>query len=290
MITLSSTTDKIQVVLGSAVTTTQLQCYAVYRDTTPTSISPLNNQTVTNGVTAVDLVSSPASSTQRLIEYISVYNNDTQPSEVTIRFSDNGTLYTLFRARLQQGDKLEYSDKNGFKVVTKAGSVRKGEFVLTPPANNSQSASFLPDDVVVTPAIANGGSNSQTTPFGFPVTSGATYYFRIVGFFNASSTTNGARFNLTIPSFVSTTDKTGYYYWTSITTNTWVTGYGVTVPSTPTSAGTSSPSTAGNVFLMDGFITAGSDGFASITVGSEEASPSSITLKAGNRIFYHKVS
>jgi hypothetical protein len=286
MITLSSTTDKIQIILDSAVTTNQLQCYSVYRDTTTTSISPLNNQTITNGVTAVDLVSSPASSTQRLVEYISVYNSDTQPSSVTIRFSDNGTYYTLFKARIQQGDKLEYSDKDGFKTVTKSGSVRKNQAILAHPVNSSQSAALLPNDVVASSVVANGNNNSQAVPFGFPVTSGSTYYFRIAGFFNSSATTNGARFNLTVPSIGA---NVGYYYWTSLTSGTWTTGYAVTNPTTPTTIGTTSPSTSGNVFIIDGFVSAGADGFVGISVASDEVSPSSITFKGGNRIFYHKV-
>ncbi len=286
MITLSSTTDKIQVVLDSAVETSELSCYAAYRDTTTTSISPINNQMLTTGATAVDLVPSPASSTQRLIEYLSVHNRDTQAREVTVRFSDNGTLYTLFKSKIQPGDKLEFKDKRGFEVVTKSGSVRKVETFLAPPSNTTQSVSVIPSDVTFSSASTNALKNPSEVPFGFPVTNGGMYYFRIVGFFTVNSTTNGGRISLNVPSLGS---QIGYYHWLNATTTTWVTLYAVTTSVTGLAAAGSSASTASNVFIMDGFISAGDDGFVNLTVGCEEASPSTVTLKANNRIFYHRV-
>ena len=104
MISLTSTTDKIQVILDSSVTTNQLNCLAIYRDTTTTGITPSRNVTLTNDTTSVDLVNSPSSSTQRLVEYISIYNSDTNGASITIRFSDNGTYYTLYKSILSVGD------------------------------------------------------------------------------------------------------------------------------------------------------------------------------------------
>ena len=286
MITLSSTTDKIQVILESAVATSELACYAAYRDTTTTSISPINNQMLTTGATAVDLVSSPASSTQRLVEYISVYNSDTQVREVTVRFSDNGTFYTLFKCKIQPGDKLEFKDKKGFDVITKSGSIRKTETFLAPQPNTTQSVSVLPYDVTFSSAQTNSNKNPSEVPFGFPVTNGGMYYFRIVGFFTVSATTNGGKLSVYIPSLG---NQIGYYYWVNATTTTWVTLYAITTPTTTTTAATSSASTASNVFILDGFVSAGDDGFINLTIGCEEVAPATVTLKANNRIFYHRV-
>ena len=286
MINLSSTTDKIQVVLDSAVTSSELSCYAAYRDTTTTSISPINNQMLTTGATAVDLVPSPAVSTQRLVEYLSVHNRDTQPREVTVRFSDNGTLYTLFKCRIQPGDKLEFKDKRGFEVVTKSGSIRKTETFLAPPLNTTQSVSVLPSDISFSSTQTNSLRNPSEVPFGFPVTNGGMYYFRIVGFYTVNSTTNGARISLNIPSLG---NQIGYYHWINTSASAWSAFYAFTTSVTGLSATTTSASTASNVFIMDGFISAGDDGFVNLTIGCEEASPSTVTLKANNRIFYHRV-
>ena len=52
MIILTNTTDKIQVKLGSTITTNQLRCFSSFRDTTTTSITPLRNVLNTNGVSS----------------------------------------------------------------------------------------------------------------------------------------------------------------------------------------------------------------------------------------------
>jgi hypothetical protein len=219
-------------------------------------------------------------------EYISVYNSDTQVREVTVRFSDNGTFYTLFKCKIQPGDKLEFKDKKGFEVITKSGSIRKVETFLAPPANTTQSISVLPYDVSFSSASTNSVKTPSEVPFGFPVTNGAMYYFRIVGFFTVNATTNGGRMSLNVPSLGS---QVGYYHWLNATTTTWVTLYAITNSVTGLAAAGSSASTASNVFIMDGFISSGDDGFVNLTVGCEEASPSTVTLKANNRIFYHRV-
>ena len=100
MIVLASTTDKIQLVLTNAVTANQLNCVVSYRDTTSTTITPLRNAILTNGITPIDLVTSPSALTQRIIDYISVFNTDTGIAQVTISFIDNLTSYRLFVCRL----------------------------------------------------------------------------------------------------------------------------------------------------------------------------------------------
>ncbi len=124
MIILNSTTDKIQIILASGVTANQLSCYAGYRDITITSFTPKRTITNTNNTTAVDLVPSPASSTQRVIDYISIYNKDSASSNVTVRFNDNGTTYNLIKVTIAPGEKIEYNDSDGFKVITNGGGQR----------------------------------------------------------------------------------------------------------------------------------------------------------------------
>ena len=104
MIILTQTTDKIQVKLGGTVSTNQLHCYSVFRDTTTTGITPSRNVVLTNNTTAVDLVGSPSSSTQRNVEYLNVYNADTSSATVTFLFNYNGTTYEINVATLLPGD------------------------------------------------------------------------------------------------------------------------------------------------------------------------------------------
>ena len=124
MIILSTTTDKIQVVLGGNITTNQLQCYASYNDTTTTGITPGRNIITTNNTTAVDLVGSPSSSTQRVVGYLSVYNKDTVNSTVTINQYISSTSYPIYKTTLLPGEKLEYQQGEGFRTIGVDGSLR----------------------------------------------------------------------------------------------------------------------------------------------------------------------
>lgn len=134
MIVLTQTTDVIQVLLGGAVTTAQLNCMANYRDITTTAYTPGRTIANTNNTTAVAIVPSPGASTQRVVDFLSVFNADTVNAQVTIRFSDNGTFYTLFRCVLGPGEKLEYIDGQGFRAINTAGSVKTVENASGAPA------------------------------------------------------------------------------------------------------------------------------------------------------------
>jgi len=118
MIVLSQTTDKIQVILGGAVSTNQGQCIASWRDINAsggyTAGRSLAN---TNNTTDVDLVASPAASTQRLIDYISVYNNDSASITVTVKYDASGTDYILWKGTLTTGQRLEYENGKGWTVA-----------------------------------------------------------------------------------------------------------------------------------------------------------------------------
>ncbi len=124
MIVLSLTTDAIQVILGGAVATSQLSCLANYRDINASDYLPGRRVLNTNGTTAVNLVAGPASATQRVVDYLSVFNSDTDNDTVTVRFSDDGKFYTLFKTVLGPGEKLEYIDGQGFRVINTAGSLK----------------------------------------------------------------------------------------------------------------------------------------------------------------------
>lgn len=116
MIVLSQTTDKIQVVLSAAVATNQVECVASWRDITSTpTYTPGRSLANTNNTTDVNLVSGPAASTQRLIDYISLYNADTSPVTLTIKYDDNGTDRKLWSGVIQPGERVEFTSENGFE-------------------------------------------------------------------------------------------------------------------------------------------------------------------------------
>jgi hypothetical protein len=116
MIILSETTDNLQVVLAGAVTANQLHCVASYRDITATAYTAGRSVAVTNNTTDVNIVPAPAASTQRVVDFISVYNADTADRTVTIKLDANGTEYIVWKDTLSPGDTVRYIEGAGFNV------------------------------------------------------------------------------------------------------------------------------------------------------------------------------
>ncbi len=128
MLVLSQTTDTIQVVLGGAVTTAQLPCVTSWRDITTTAYTPDRTTQTTNNTTPVNIVPAPSASTQRVIDYVNVYNADTVNADVTILYNNNGTTYVLFDATLVTGGRLEYTSENGWQVYAPSQIVTLNDY------------------------------------------------------------------------------------------------------------------------------------------------------------------
>lgn len=131
MIILSETTDNLQVVLGGAVTTNQLQCLTSWRDRTSTTFVAGRTVINTNDTTDVTIAAGPASSTQRVIDLISIYNNDTVSATVTIKLDANGTEYIFYKGTLGVGETLTYTDNGGFYKPSTTNPYLNNKMVLT---------------------------------------------------------------------------------------------------------------------------------------------------------------
>lgn len=116
MIILTETTDTIKIRLGATITTNQLNCVASWRDITTTAYTPGRAVVNSNNTSDVNIVASPSASTQRLIDFISVYNADTVDATVSIKFDANGTQYPLKVISLSPGQTLTYCDGAGWQV------------------------------------------------------------------------------------------------------------------------------------------------------------------------------
>ena len=126
MLILGTTTDKIQVTLSSAITTNQLDCIATYKDITTSAYSGSAPILVTtNNTTAVDLVPAPASNTQRIVDFISIYNNDTANATVTVRINRNNSIGILFKCTLITSESLVYSEGAGWNIHSNNGSPKQ---------------------------------------------------------------------------------------------------------------------------------------------------------------------
>lgn len=119
MLILSATTDKIQVITSAAAA---IDVHASYADLSAGAVSPNRQNTAITTATTTDVVAAPAASTQRNVKTLHIRNKDAvNPSDVTVQFNQNATLFELFKATLRPGDVLEYIEGIGFFVIT--GSV-----------------------------------------------------------------------------------------------------------------------------------------------------------------------
>lgn len=277
MLVLTATTDKIQAVLDGAVTTNQLPCFASYRDITTTAYTPGRNALNTNSTTDIDLVGAPDSSTQRVIDFLSVYNADTVSATVTIKLDANGTEYILWKGILQTGEKLQYNDSDGFKVLDTNGLLKTANYNnMTVPAVNTLNVVVLSGDQTNNNASAN--TMQDVTGLSFAVTAGQTYWFEFVIDYTAAATTTGSRWAINGPA----TTRLSYTSEYSLTTTT-KTVNNVVAYDTPAASNATSPSTAGNIATIWGYITPSANGTV-IARFASEVSGSAIVAKAGSAL------
>jgi len=146
MIILDATTKSLQFKLSGTVTTNQLPLSASYVDTTGTATTPGEQDGTSNNTTAVTVVSSPASSTERLIKSLVIQNADTAAATVTIIYNNNSTLRNIVVATLAVGDQLIYEDGNGWISLDKNGNLKtsSGGGAVTSVSNSDGTLTISP--------------------------------------------------------------------------------------------------------------------------------------------------
>lgn len=122
MIRLTTTTQKLQIILGGAVAATQPDILVSWTDTTASAWTGGTTPTVGNSGTAVDICPAPAASTIRTIDLVNVRNNDSASIVATIRFNDNATLYKLVTFTLLTGESLQYTHAGGWCALDANGN------------------------------------------------------------------------------------------------------------------------------------------------------------------------
>ena len=282
MIILTETTDRLQIVLAGNVTANHLQCVAFWRDVTSTTFTPGRSVAVSNNTTDANIVASPAASTQRIIDLLTVYNTDTANATVTIKFDANGTDYTLWRGILGVGEMLQYNDKNGFSVLTIAGAVKQSQML----GSNNAAVNAM-NIVVMTGDVTNNNGTANTiadvTGMTFPVTAGETYWFEFVIPYTAAATTTGSRWAINGPGSPTLLAYRSEYTLTATTT----TVNSQSTYDTPAAANATSLA-AGNVATIWGIIQPSQNGSVTARFASE-ISASAIVAKAGATLRWMRV-
>lgn len=113
MIILDATTKSLEIVLGGAVTSTQLPFVLGYVDllSADQSVSAVgSNDGASNSTTPVTILAAPAAGHTRQVKFLSVQNADTFEAVLTLRYNDGGTPRTILKITLAIGDNLIYTD------------------------------------------------------------------------------------------------------------------------------------------------------------------------------------
>jgi len=284
MIILSETTDTLQIVLGGNVTTNQLECYTSWRDRTSTTFVAGRTVINTNNTTDVTIAGSPAGSTQRVIDYISVYNDDTVNATVTIKLDANGTEYILFKTTLATAEKIEYHEGQGFKVIANSGAVKQSINQGNNTIGTALTAVVLGSDVTNNNATLN--TMQDVTGLSFSVTSGKTYYFKFIIRYTAAATTTGSRWGVSCTGGLATNlTMTSEYTLTATTStrNAMIQAFDSPAASNATSV------VAVNMAIMEGHFTPTADGTFIARFASEVAN-SAIVAKAGSVCYYQQTN
>lgn len=282
MLILSNTTDTIQIVLGGSVTTNQLRCYASFRDITTTAFTPGRKVVNTADTTDVNLVDSPASSTNRVIDYISIFNSDTAAQTVTVKYDANGTEYSLFVCVLGVGERIEYQEGQGFSVFANSGAVKQSLNQGTSPASSGLNVVVLSSDQTNNNAVAN--TIQDVTGLSFAVNAGHTYWFRFSIIYTSASTSTGSRWSINGPAITSLRYKSEY----SLTTTSNTVNEGLSAYDVPAASNATSTATGSNICVIEGFITPAANGTLICRFASEVIS-SAIVAKAGSIVQWLQV-
>lgn len=282
MIILSATTDKLQSVLTAAKTANDMQCLVSFRDITTDTYLPGRSVSTTNGVTAVDILAAPASSTQRAVDFISIHNADTALKTISVSFVHAGGAITLWSGVLNPGERLEYTDKNGWAAYTVNGSVKTSQTAGTiNPISTTINVVVLADDVVNNNAVAN--SIASVTGLSFNVTAGKTYWFEFIIDYTAAATGTGSRWSITGPGATRLAYTSEYALTTTTKTLNNLNAY-----DSPAASNATSAATAGNIATIWGMITPSENG-AVVARFASEAANSAITAKAGSILRWMEV-
>jgi hypothetical protein len=143
LIVLDSTSKSIRGVLGAAHTTNPVDFTVTYADSTVTSFTEASAVAQSNGTTNTEILAAPASSTQRVIKSITVWNHDTVDQLVTLYLRVTATDYGFYSETIEAGgfrflDDLQSTAAAGggdmvladIQTVTGAKTFNSGKFIL----------------------------------------------------------------------------------------------------------------------------------------------------------------
>lgn len=271
-------TDEILELQTSAAQTMDWTVSYIDIPATGASVCADGEGTVSTATTTT-IVPAPASGNSRQVQHITVRNRGAAANTINIKKDKAGTEYLTFQATLNPGDCFEWTPNQGARLVDTGGGQRQA-------LGNQVVQTGVPTYVILASDVTNNNAVANTiadvTGMSFAVTAGQTYWFRFTIFYTAAATTTGSRWTVNGPGSPTTLSYTSKYPLTATTqTVNYATAYDIPAASNASSL------TAGNVAVIEGFITPSANGTVIARFASEIAS-SAIVAKAGSILEWYR--
>jgi hypothetical protein len=162
MLILASTSDILRIVTSAAAT---VDIHATWADNAAGTVTPGRTNTEVTTATTTTVVGSPAASTQRTVQLLTVRNvHASVVTDVTIQHFDGTTSIDMHKTTLGPGESVVYVDGSGFIRLNSAGSPvgaasLNGADVQVFTANGTwtKPTGFTPKVVIVEAIGAGGG-------------------------------------------------------------------------------------------------------------------------------------
>jgi len=148
---LVSTSDKIQVITASAVTSILMR--ADYVDMSGSSVTPgRNNEAAVNSATTTDLVDPPASSTYRTVLGASIRNSHASSSNaITIQHTDGTNVVEEIKYTLLAGESMILTELGEWKIYDANGNLKM--VLALPGASQADQEAGTSTVAFVTPGV-----------------------------------------------------------------------------------------------------------------------------------------
>ena len=189
---------------------------ASYNDRTTTAYGPGNTQlTDISSATTTTILSSPAASTVREPDEISIKNTFAGSHTMTLNFNRSATLYVMWTVTLETNERIEYTHATGWRSMDANGAIKTvlgatGQFTTLTVSGNTTLGDAAADSVTINagifsqpniPCFLAYNTTSPTNVTG----NGATYTV----IFDTEVFDQGSNFNNTTSTF--TAPQTGKY-------------------------------------------------------------------------------
>lgn len=124
MICLDATNKTLQAALGASASTTNPQVTVVFFDENieGTDTKHSSKQTDMSHASDVTICDAPIKDFTRNIEYVSLYNADSQSASVMMKIDISGSDTNILKVILASGESLHYDNKGGWYALTTAGA------------------------------------------------------------------------------------------------------------------------------------------------------------------------